>query len=68
MKHQAGQMILFAGNSNPSLAEKISKSIALPLGNLSVGPVQGWRSFVSDPRERARCRCLHRPVDLLPGQ
>lgn len=37
MKPQAGQMLLFAGNSNPELAEKISKAIALPLGRISVG-------------------------------
>lgn len=37
MRPQAGQMLLFAGNSNPALAEKISDALALPLGDISVG-------------------------------
>ncbi len=37
MKPQAGQMLLFAGNSNPDLADKISKGVALPLGRIAVG-------------------------------
>ncbi|MDJ0841401.1 MAG: ribose-phosphate pyrophosphokinase [Acidobacteriota bacterium] len=37
MRPQAGQMLLFAGNSNPALAEKMSKSLGLPLGKISVG-------------------------------
>ena len=36
MRPQAGQLLLFAGNSNPSLAEKISHSLSLPLGKISV--------------------------------
>ena len=37
MRPQAGQMLLFAGNSNPALAERISKALALPLGDIKLG-------------------------------
>jgi ribose-phosphate pyrophosphokinase len=36
MRPQAGQLLLFAGNSNPTLAEKISHSLSMPLGKISV--------------------------------
>ena len=36
MRPQAGQMLLFTGNSNISLAEKIGKALGLPLGKSSV--------------------------------
>jgi len=36
MRPQAGQLLLFAGNSNPGLAEKISHALSLPLGKISV--------------------------------
>jgi len=36
MRPQAGQMLLFAGNSNPELAERISRSLGMPLGKIRV--------------------------------
>jgi len=37
MKSQAGELLLFAGNSNPALAREISESLKIPLGDISLG-------------------------------
>ena len=37
MMSQAGELLLFAGNSNPELAREISESLKIPLGKISLG-------------------------------
>ena len=37
MRPQAGELLLFAGNSNPVLAQNISRVLGIPLGQINLG-------------------------------
>ena len=61
------ELTIFTGNANPELAREIADYIGVPLGRADVFEFSNENIFVAHRRERARERCVRRPVDS-PGR